>query len=448
MPIKNFTLIVLVIVPLVFACETNTNKEPLESKKVYFKKEGDTYTLYRNGKPYYIKGAAGHQHINKIKTYGGNSIRTWGGEKNTKAILDSAWKHGLSVTVGLYISPLRHGFNYNDPKAVKDQKNRIKNTVNELKGHPAVLMWALGNELEHMPGDLEGDIPKMYESVNDLAQMIHDIDPDHPVSTMIVPFRKTIRNINKYCPDIDILGFNSFSGLHSLKSKVNTPYYGWNKPYIVSEWGSPGWWEAQNTLWDMPLEETSTKKAVLLKERYESFIAPEKDQCIGSYVFYWGFKQEKTATWFSMFDPDGNHSETVLAMHYLWTGENQPFHSIPKLQKVTLDGQAPNENVFITAEKKYQLEAVVDTLKDENFEVIWEIKPENEAISYWGEKEKVAPPVFATKGKGLYKTRFTAPKEEGAYRAYCYIYNKEGGFATGNFPFYVLEYENQITKHH
>jgi hypothetical protein len=54
------------------------------------------YQLYRQGKPYYVKGAGGNTHLDVLVNCGGNSIRTWGLE-NAKQILDEAQKKGLTV---------------------------------------------------------------------------------------------------------------------------------------------------------------------------------------------------------------------------------------------------------------------------------------------------------------------------------------------------------------
>ncbi|MFN6946639.1 MAG: glycoside hydrolase family 2 TIM barrel-domain containing protein [Cytophagaceae bacterium] len=407
--------------------------------KVYIQKDGDKYTLYRNDQPYYIKGAAGYDQFHQVKACGGNSIRTWGGE-NTQAVLDTAWKHGLSVTVGLYIGPMRHGFDYSDKEAVRKQKQGILTLVKEFKDHPAVLMWGIGNELDIVNGSDRADNPDLWKAVNDIAAMIHEEDPNHPVTTMVVPFRKTIRNINKYCPEIDILSFNVFSGLHELKSKLQEPVWGWNKPYLISEWGPHGWWESERTLWDAPIEESSTKKAEFYKERYENHIFTDKEQCLGSYVFYWGQKQEITGTWFSMFDSKGNRSEAVHTMKYLWSGESS-YNTPPSLEYISMDEKGAKENLFIESCSKHKAQALVSDKEGDPLTYKWSIKPESMTTGYWGENEKDVKPVFTKQGKNLQELTFEAPKKEGAYRLFCHIYDQQGNYATANFPFYVLEYK-------
>src|SRR5690349_8815100 len=57
---------------------TQMSSTHLSSKviKVEIRKTDSTYELYRDGKPYFIKGAGGSSYPARIASYGGNSIRT------------------------------------------------------------------------------------------------------------------------------------------------------------------------------------------------------------------------------------------------------------------------------------------------------------------------------------------------------------------------------------
>jgi len=66
------------------------------------------FQLLRGGKPFYVKGAGGDVFMDKTLAAGGNSVRLWGAE-NAQAVLDEAQKRGLTVMLGLWMPPERHG---------------------------------------------------------------------------------------------------------------------------------------------------------------------------------------------------------------------------------------------------------------------------------------------------------------------------------------------------
>ena len=102
---------------------------PLKPIKVTVQKKGeDNFVLLREGKPYYVKGAGGQDYLDRVKKYGGNSIRTWSND-NARAILDSAYKYGLTVMMGLWVQHERHGFNYDDKEAVYYQLQQLTEVV-------------------------------------------------------------------------------------------------------------------------------------------------------------------------------------------------------------------------------------------------------------------------------------------------------------------------------
>ena len=141
-------------------------------------KSKNAYTLVRNGKPYYVKGLGGEVNLDKILEIGGNSIRTWGVD-NAQQVLDEAQKKGLTVMLGMWLQPERQGFDYNDKDKVQKQLNYFKTIVQKFKDHPALLMWGIGNEL-----DLQYTNTVVWSAVQDIAKYIHEIDPNHPTSTV------------------------------------------------------------------------------------------------------------------------------------------------------------------------------------------------------------------------------------------------------------------------
>ena len=240
--------------------------------RVEIKEKDGGYQLYRGEEPYFIKGAVGWDYLDRLAVYGGNSLRS-----NPK-FLDQADSLGLTMLANLPVGSQRGGFDYDDDEAVAAQFNRIKGIVEEHKDHPALLMWAIGNELDHIPGDLDYNL-KVWDAVNDMAGMIKEIDPHHPVLTVVGCGRfEKIRDIMERCPNLDLLGINTYGLMTEVPAMLSEQ--GWTKPYAVTEWGVSGWWEVPRTFWDVVIEETSTEKAALYRKKYE-------DGCPGRSPLYW-----------------------------------------------------------------------------------------------------------------------------------------------------------------
>ncbi|MBA3901098.1 MAG: hypothetical protein H0X62_12985, partial [Bacteroidetes bacterium] len=358
-----------------------------QAVKVEIQSEKNGFTMLRDGKPYYIKGACAWAHYDKLKAYGGNSIRLWTTE-NAKYYLDKAHEHGLTVTLGLFLEPERKGFDYNDKAEVKKQFDFLKGEVLKHKDHPALLMWGIGNEVE-----LFATNPKVWNAINDLAKMIKDVDPNHPTTTMLagVP-EKEMSNIIKRCPDLDLLSINAFKDLENVHTKLQA--HGWKKPYIISEWGPDGYWETKTTKWDRFIEDNSTVKAEQYKVRYERIIKPSKNQCLGSYVFLWGHKQERSHTYFSMILESGHETEGVDVMKYLWTGK-YPEHRAPRIKEATINNKGLRDNIYLKPGTKNTATVKLQEENTVGFTYYWEIIPESEDLRDGGEGE-TKPPVLNT----------------------------------------------------
>ena len=141
---KNIFATYLIFIVL-FGCKNIEAKQELkilpitESKvaKVTLKNTEGKYQLLVNNEPFYIKGAGlEFGNIPALAKHNGNSFRTWrtdNGEQSGKEVLDEAQKYGLMVTMGIEVARERHGFDYNDDVAVKEQKERIRKEILEFK---------------------------------------------------------------------------------------------------------------------------------------------------------------------------------------------------------------------------------------------------------------------------------------------------------------------------
>jgi hypothetical protein len=399
--------------------------------KVEVAKKESGYTLVRDGEPYYIRGAGGHDYLEELQYLGGNSIRTWSAE-DAQEILDEAHKHGFTVMFGLWVQHERHGFDYNDEIAVQKQLERFTEIVRKYKDHPAILLWGVGNEV-----DLFYTNTKVWDAIQDICAMIHREDPNHPTSTVTAGLDSNeVHEILTRVPDLDIYGFNTYGDI--ARHSANIQNFGWDGPYIISEWGPNGHWEVEKTDWGAPIEQTSTEKAASYEKRYTEYIAKKKGECIGSYVFLWGQKQETTSTWYGLFTAEGNPTEPLDRLYVAWQNQKPP-NSAPTLSDLKIEGKSANESIYMKAEGKYNASINFSDPDGDNVKVQWYVYPESNNTKAGGDFESALQPVLGTLGKRKGNTvQITAPKEEGGYRLFAFVVDKGKRAAYANIPFYVV----------
>jgi hypothetical protein len=399
--------------------------------KVEVRQTDGRWQLIVNQRPFYIKGAGlelGDQE--KLAAAGGNSFRTWRAA-NGGQILDRAQKNGLFVTMGLDVAGERHGFNYSDSAAVAKQLAQLKAQVLEFKDHPALLMWDIGNEL-----NLEARNPAVWDAVNEISKMIHQADTNHPTTTALSGINKdVVDQIKARAPDLDLLCVQSYADIVNLPRELRDS--GWTGPYAVSEWGATGHWECGKTTWGAPIEDDSSVKADLYCKRYETAIASDTKNCVGSYVFLWGQKQERTPTWYGMFLASGEATETVDVMQHLWTGR-WPDARSPQLTGCWLAGKTARDNVRLNAGQSYSAKVLAQSLDAAPLTYSWEILEESRAQSSGGDFESQPqrlPGLIAANADGTAEVK--APAKPGAYRLFAYVITGNKKAAYANIPFYV-----------
>ena len=262
---------------------TSSRAAPMQAIKVEIVKQGDKYQLLRGGKPYVIRGAGiDHADLETFAAHGGNSFRTWAvddGAMPPGELLDRAHALGLTVSLCLEFARERLGFDYNDAAAVAKQKEESRARVMAHKDHPALLTWIIGNEV-----NFDYENPKVFDAVNDISKMIHEIDPNHPTTTALAGASKRVmRDVQERASDLDFLSFQLYADVVNLPKYVKRSKY--KGPYMVTEWGAVGHWEVFKTRWDAPVEQSSSEKAATYANSYLKVIQEHSDRSSATMCF-------------------------------------------------------------------------------------------------------------------------------------------------------------------
>ena len=393
------------------------------------------YMLLRGGEPYVIKGAGlKSSDVAVFAGHGGNSFRTWStdeGGRTGLSILDEALANGVTVMLCIDIGRERHGFDYDDEQAVAEQFEFARGEVLKYKDHPALLAWIIGNE-----PNLSATNPKVYDAINDISEMIHELDGNHPTTTALAGFGGDLPDlIATRSPDLDFISVQYYGDLITLPDHLKK--IGFDKPYMVTEWGSIGHWEVPKTPWGAPVEQHSSAKADNYMKGYQVAIASDPDRAIGSYVFFWGQKQERTPTWYGMFLDDGSETEVIDVMHYIWNGQ-WPDNRSPRVEQVTLDSKTAYDGVTLSSGASYPASIAVNDPDGDALRYRWEVLRESEATQEGGDPEEVPG---AVPGLIDHPDRATvsvmAPQSPGAYRLFVTVYDGQGHAGHANIPFLV-----------
>lgn len=392
------------------------------------------YVVLRNGKAFEINGASGTSNFQTLHEAGGNCLRIWD-TLHLQQILDSAYANNIAIIAGLPMQNSDQTELYNDPIKVSRQLSQFQSLIDRHKNHPALLMWCLGNELD-FPNNPSYN--NFYDAFNALTNMIRRVDPDHPVTTTVLNFNtKYIANIQLRC-DLDLISFNIFNNIGTLRKDLKRFSWFWNGPYMLLEWGTDGpWTGTQCTAWGAFIENPSKKKAEVILSRYQKEMPVEDPRLIGNFIFFWGSKQETTHTWFSIFDESGRKSEPVAIMEYIWK-RTHPAEHYPQIRYMLLNNKGAADNILLNPGQTMLPELAMH-VKDSIMSVHWEIFRED-----WYKENgqnstrKLLPLDRKVEYGGKLTTQFKSPIEEGPYRIFAKIYDYNGNFATCNTPFYVV----------
>ena len=392
------------------------------------------YNLFVDGRPFYIKGVGGSFRLDVATASGANACRTWGGDiRNVKQTIAEARANNMYLMQGIALPK--------DPDMYKDGafKERLREQCRELaetfKDDSTLIIWGIGNEI-----DLGGKSTReAWEFVNELSQIIKGIDTRHLTSTVVTCSQKSLNMVAKYAPSLDIVGINCYGGIGSLRRMVETSDY--KGAYIVTEWGPTGWWECSKTSWGAPIEQTGEEKRICYEQRYR--VIESDPSCLGSFVFYWGQREERTPTWFSMFTEQGEEglplngekTATVEAMERVWTGK-EPEHTAPVIISLIANGMGARQNPIFPSGTRIHFKADVKDFRKKRISFVWEVLREATKTGTGGAYEPRPERVGSVSETRKPQLRLKM-NEPGAYRVYLYALDGTDYASVTNIPILI-----------
>jgi hypothetical protein len=388
---KKYIILMISLFLLFFFLFNNVGQA---STKVETQKKDDGWQLLLNGQPFELKGVGAgrnygyydEDYLLMAKEMGANAVRTWNYTPNeiNKNYLDNAQALDLYVASWMWLNPAKKDWVYISYKEGSPYreicKERVRRWVEDLKDHPALLMWGVGNEVIYF-SDSEEEKVAFAQFLNELCQLIHELDPNHPViyasmQEVALPY------LAQHTPDLDIVGINTYSNVICAQNRWKMSNF--DIPYILTEFGPVNKWGVGIDGNGLPLDPPDWHKAKQYK-RFSDDLQKYKKSCLGGFVFYIGEIDQWTASWWSLNWRDLKRA-SYWTMYEAYTGK-KPSNLPPKIKEVSISkcsNLAPFEeiDVKISAEDPegdpltigYELrilkEGIILTLPDEYNEEI------------------------------------------------------------------------------
>lgn len=237
-----------------------------------------------------------------LKEMGANTIRTYSSLKATRDALDAAYSNGIYVIMGYWVDWNADFSRFSVRRKIMEDFIFM---VNKWKNHPAVLMWAFGNEVN---SHVESDRSCWYTLLQEVSQAAHrEEGPNyHPVITI----EDEIGTIGSHLygsddvslSSLDAWGVSSYRGcsfgtlFSDYRSKTK-------KPLILAEWGC----DALDARTQEENQYEQSRCIESLWEEIEANLGPT-GRCLGGTVFEWSDEwwkagdpsvHNKTASWAS-----------------------------------------------------------------------------------------------------------------------------------------------------
>jgi hypothetical protein len=392
------------------------------------------WQLTVDGAPYQVKGltwgppvAEAATRMPDLHAMGVNTVRTWGTDGTTNPLLDAAAANGIKVINGFWLQPgggpgSGGCVNYvTDANYRATMLSQIQQWVTAYRDHPGVLMWSVGNEsILGMQNcfsgtELEQQRVAYTKFVEQAAQAIHVIDPNHPVTstdawTGAWPYYKA------YAPDLDLYAVNAYRNACGVKQDWIAG--GYTKPYIVTESGPPGEWEMPNDANGVPGQPTDVQNRDGYTAAWNCIVG-HTGVALGATLFNYGTENDFGGVWFNL-DPGNEKRLSYYAVRKLYSGQtggNTP----PVISSMTLSRTSD-----VPAGGTFTINA--NTADPDGDQITYDVRFSSK---YVDNNSAITPAKFT--GTGPFTV--TAPQSLGVWKVYLYAHDGHGnvGIETRSF---------------
>lgn len=295
--------------------------------------------------------------VNTIRIYRLSQAGTYNPKEFNKTLLRDLTKtYGIRILMGDYLgaytvgsgADANKGTDYTDPAQLQRMRSLVKAYVLDHKAEPYVLGWILGNE-NLMKGEYGGvnatrtqasqQVDAYLGFVNDVTEMIHRIDPDHPVIVGNLGLNN-LEDHEKYAPAVDIFGCNLYLGANGFGQTWKKVQQYFDRPVLITEFGC----DAYNSKMKKEDEvaQASYHRGNWADIQLNTAGGPESGNSVGGIIFefvdeWW---KSPSGSWdihddvddSPMAFPDGWSSEEYLGVVSQGDGSKSPF--LRKLRKV------------------------------------------------------------------------------------------------------------------
>lgn len=394
------------------------------------------WQLTVDGSPYQVKGltwgppmSEAATHLPDVHAMGVNTVRTWGTDGTTLPLLDAAAANDILVINGFWLQPgggpgSGGCVDYvTDDTYKADMLAEITKWVDTYKEHSGVLMWNVGNESVlglqncYEGAELEQQRDAYTTYVNRVAQEIHAIDPNHPVTstdawTGAWPYYKA------NAPDLDLYAVNAYADICGVQQDwIEGEYV---KPYIITEAGPPGEWEVPDDANGVPTEPTDVEKRAGYPHAWDCITAHD-GVALGGTLFHYGTEDDFGGVWFNLL-PGGERRLSYYAVAETYGGQvgaNTP----PVISTMSVDAADG-----VPAGDEFTVD--VDVADPDGDPIEYDVRFSSK---YVDDNGALTPASFTQNGDGLLSV--TAPESLGVWKVYVYARDGQGnvGIETRSF---------------